>query len=124
MQVNYKTISAMEFDVLTGTYKQVDKQVEDTSGAFTDNAFFELLMGANDGQGQGDSGYTSNTDTAFDMSAPLKDSFSAEPLDDSANSSLYAFRFRQNDSLRTMEAGQNGAEQLKNNLFSDLLAAL
>lgn len=124
MQVNYKTISAMEFDVLTGTYKQVDKQVEDTSGAFTDNAFFELLMGANDGQGQGDSGYTSNADTAFDMSAPLKDSFSAEPLDDSANSNLYALRFRQNDSLRTMELGQNGAEQLKNNLFSDLLAAL
>ncbi len=124
MQVNYKTISSMEFDIFTGTYKQVDKQVEDTSGAFTDNAFFELLMGAQDGQGQDKGGYTTSADTAFDMNAPLQDSFSAEPLDNATNSNLYSLRFRQDEGLRTMEVGQNGAEQLKSNLFSDLLAAL
>ena len=51
MQVSYKTVSSLEFDVLTGSYKQVDKQVEDTSGGFADNAFYELLMGLNESDG-------------------------------------------------------------------------
>ena len=124
MQVNYKTVSSMEFDVFTGTYKQVDKEVEDSSGGFADNAFYDLLMGVNDGQDQGKSGYTASADTAFDMNAPLQDSFSAEPTDNALNSNFYSLRFRQDEGLRTIEAGQNSAEQLKSNLFSDLLAAL
>ena len=123
MQVNYKTISSMEFDIFTGTYKEVDKQVEDTSGAFTENAFYDVLMGIDEGKEQEKGGYSASVDTAFDMNAPLQDSFSAQPLENSLNSSL-SLRFRQDDGLRTMEAGQNSAQQIKNNLFSDLLAAL
>lgn len=123
MQVNYKTISSMEFDIFTGTYKEVDKQVEDTSGAFTENAFYDVLMGIDEGKEQEKGGYSASVDTAFDMNAPLQDSLSAQPLENSLNSSL-SLRFRQDDGLRTMEAGQNNAQQIKNNLFSDLLAAL
>lgn len=123
MQVNYKTISSMEFDIFTGTYKEVDKQVEDTSGAFTENAFYDVLMGIDEGKEQEKGGYSASVDTAFDMNAPLQDSFSAQPLENSLNSSL-SLRFRQDEGLRTMEAGQNSAQQIKNNLFSDLLAAL
>lgn len=46
MQVNYKTITTLEFDIFTGGYKKVEKQVEDTQNAFTDNAFAELLAGS------------------------------------------------------------------------------
>ena len=123
MQVNYKTISSMEFDIFTGTYKEVDKQVEDTSGAFTENAFYDVLMGIDEGKEQEKGGYSASVDTAFDMNAPLQDSLSAQPLENSLNSSL-SLRFRQDEGLRTMEAGQNSAQQIKNNLFSDLLAAL
>lgn len=123
MQVNYKTISSMEFDIFTGTYKEVDKQVEDTSGAFTENAFYDVLMGIDEGKEQEKGGYSASVDTAFDMNAPLQDSFSTQPLENSLNSSL-SLRFRQDEGLRTMEAGQNSAQQIKNNLFSDLLAAL
>ena len=42
MQVNYKTISSVEYDVLSGTYKKVDKEVEDNSGT----SFSQLLNGA------------------------------------------------------------------------------
>lgn len=123
MQVNYKTISSLEFDVLTGTYKKVDKEVEDTSGGFTDNAFFELLMGINEGQEQGKSDLTTNAQDIFDKNTPLVDK--SESISSEFTSNFYSLRFRQDEGLKAMEvSGQNNAEQLKNNLFSDLLSAL
>lgn len=130
MQVSYKTVSSLEFDVLTGSYKQVDKQVEDTSGGFADNAFYELLMGLNESDGKG--AYEMGDDSAFKMSEPLEAKSLSVSNDEQLsrlsladlNSNLYSLRFGQNESLKAMEAGKNNAEQIKNNLFSDLLAAL
>lgn len=121
MQVNYKTVSSLEYDVLTGTYKKVDKEVEDTSGGFTDNAFFELLMGSSGMDNQ--NAYSPNADSAFDMSSPLQETSNAELSSDSLTSNLYSLRFRQDEDLKIMD-GQKSAQQIKNNLMSDLLAAL
>ena len=132
MQVSYKTVSSLEFDVLTGSYKQVDKQVEDTSGGFADNAFYELLMGLNESDGS-KGAYEMGDDSAFKMSEPLEAKSLSVSNDEQLssrlsladlNSNLYSLRFGQNESLKAMEAGKNNAEQIKNNLFSDLLAAL
>lgn len=132
MQVSYKTVSSLEFDVLTGSYKQVDKQVEDTSGGFADNAFYELLMGLNESDGS-KSAYEMGDDSSFKMSEPLEAKSLSVSNDEQLssrlsladlNSNLYSLRFGQNESLKAMEAGKNNAEQIKNNLFSDLLAAL
>lgn len=132
MQVSYKTVSSLEFDVLTGSYKQVDKQVEDTSGGFADNAFYELLMGLNESDGS-KGAYEIGDDSAFKMSEPLEAKSLSVSNDEQLssrlsladlNSNLYSLRFGQNESLKAMEAGKNNAEQIKNNLFSDLLAAL
>lgn len=120
MQVNYKTISVLEFDVLTGTYKNVEKEVEDTSGSAIDNSFFELLTGANEGD-EGKNSYSPSSESAFDLNEPLQASSITEPVNDNLTSNFYALRFRQDESL---SRSQTQGEQLKSNLMSDLLATL
>lgn len=112
MQVNDKSVSSLEYDVLTGTYKKVDK--EDNSGGFIDNAFFELLMAL--GETDGKNAYNSD-DKA------LQEASNIEPSSDNLSTNLYSLRFKQDEDLRLVE-GQKSAQQIKNSLMSDLLAAL
>lgn len=111
MQVNDKSVSSLEYDVLTGTYKKVDK--EDNSGGFIDNAFFELLMASN-----GQNAYSSD-----DMSQTLQEASNVELSSDKLSANLYSLRFKQDEDLRLIE-GQKSAQQIKNSLMSDLLSAL
>lgn len=43
MQVNYRTISSYEYDSVSGVFKEVDKEVEDTSGS--NSSFMDMLGG-------------------------------------------------------------------------------
>lgn len=114
MQVNDKSVSSLEYDVLTGTYKKVDK--EDNSGGFIDNAFFELLMASNETEGQ-------NAYSSDDMSQTLQEASNVELSSDKLSANLYSLRFKQDEDLRLIE-GQKSAQQIKNSLMSDLLSAL
>ncbi len=135
MQVSYKSVTTLEFDILTGSYKQVEKQVEDTSGGFADNAFYELLMGLNGGDSSANA-YEMGDESAFKLneglgaaSAELKNSETliGSEAQNSLNESLYALRFREDegDLLRAKEAfSMPNGEQIKGDLMSELLSAL
>ena len=131
MQVSYKTVTSLEFDILTGSYKQVEKQVEDTSGGFADNAFYELLMGLN-GSDSSANAYEMGDESAFKLNEGLgakgEQVQNAELMgQDSLNESLYALRFREDegDLLRAKEAfSMPNGEQIKGDLMSELLSAL
>ena len=131
MQVSYKTVTSLEFDILTGSYKQVEKQVEDTSGGFADNAFYELLMGLNGGDSSANA-YEMGDESAFKLNEGLgakgEQVQNAELMgQDSLNESLYALRFREDegDLLRAKEAfSMPNGEQIKGDLMSELLSAL
>ena len=131
MQVSYKTVTSLEFDILTGSYKQVEKQVEDTSGGFADNAFYELLMGLNGGDSSANA-YEMGDESAFKLNEGLgakgEQVQNAELMgQDSLNESLYALRFREDESdlLRAKEAfSMPNGEQIKGDLMSELLSAL
>lgn len=142
MQVNYKTISTLEFDVLTNSYKTVDKQVEDSSG-FTDNAFYELLMGL-----EGGNAIEAGSDFDFSgslMSATSPQSAANSELGTSAvngmgeaslganldasgvnssldrfSSNLLSLKFSSNE----LFAVNNDAESIKSSLMSELLSAI
>ncbi len=109
MQVNYKTISSVEYDVLSGTYKKVNKEVEDNSGT----SFSQLLSGA------------SQEEQSYDeFSLRAKPTLSTQNLADDFTSSLYALRFRGNEAqlLKAQEAenSQGNSEKNLNNLFSSI----
>ncbi len=131
MQVSYKTVTSLEFDILTGSYKQVEKQVEDTSGGFADNAFYELLMGLNGGDSSANA-YEMGDESAFKLNEGLgakgEQVQNAELMgQDSLNESLYALRFREDegDLLRAKEAfSMPNGEQIKGDLMSELLSTL
>ena len=82
MQVNYKTISSLEFDVLSGSYKKVEKQVEDTSSS----SFSSLLEASSSTDNSSDpyslsgKNYASEPDIMASLSfggdSPSKNSFS------------------------------------------------
>lgn len=114
VQVNDKSVSSLEYDVLTGTYKKVDK--EDNSDGFIDNAFFELLMASTETDRQ-------NAYSSDDMSQTLQEASSIELSSDKLSANLYSLRFKQDEDLRLIE-GQKSAQQIKNSLMSDLLSAL
>lgn len=111
MQVNDKSVSSLEYDVLTETNKKAGK--EDNSGGFIDNAFFELLMAS-----KGQNAYSSD-----DMSQTLQEASNVELSSDTLSANLYSLRFKQDENLRLIE-GQKSAQQIKNSLMSDLLSAL
>ena len=131
MQVSYKTVTSLEFDILTGSYKQVEKQIEDTSGGFADNAFYELLMGLNGGDSSANT-YEMGDESAFKLNEGLgakgEQVQNAELMgQDSLNESLYALRFREDegDLLRAKEAfSMPNGEQIKGDLMSELLSTL
>lgn len=114
VQVNDKSVSSLEYDVLTGTYKKVDK--EDNSDGFIDNAFFELLMASTETDRQ-------NAYSSDDMSQTLQEASSIELSSDKLSANLYSLRFKQDEDLMLIE-GQKSAQQIKNSLMSDLLSAL
>lgn len=111
MQVNYKTISSVEYDVLSGTYKKVDKEVEDTSSS---TSFSNLLS----------SGASEEQESYNEFSLRAKPTLSAQNFADDFTSNLYALRFRENESqiLEAQEAEntQNSVDKNLNNLFSTI----
>ena len=124
MQINYKTISSLEFDVLSGTYKNVEQQVED------ENSFSSLL----DTAAQADAG-----DDPFSLKASTQASGGADTLLQGASSSqtsdfssdfqtsLYAYRFKQNEEnlLQAKEQSLNASNEKNNqNLMNDLLSSI
>lgn len=123
MQVNYKTISSLEFDVLSGTYKKVEKQVED------DSAFSSLLDTASGGGDEPFSLKASGAEASTEASAnDLLKGFSSAKSDFSSDfqTSLYNYRFRQNEEslLQAKEQGSSANEKNNANLMNDLLSAL
>ncbi|NDJ27239.1 hypothetical protein DMB95_09180 [Campylobacter sp. MIT 12-8780] len=113
MQVNYKTISSMEFDVLSGTYKKVDKQVEDESASL-----FSQLINNDAEQEQNDLSKLSTDISGFNTSD--------QSFNDSFNTALQSFRFRQseNEFLKTQSPVNQTQDEQKQNLTADLLSML
>ena len=99
MQVNYKTISSLEFDVLSGSYKKVEKQVEDGSSSFS-----SLLEASSSTDNSSDpyslsgKNYASEPDSMASLSfggdSPSKNSFSND-----FSTSLQAYKFRQDEQI-------------------------
>lgn len=125
MQVSYKTISSYEYDAISGQYKQVDKQVEDYSST-SDSDFMDILSKLEENSG------ISSTEENFTKQYP-KFKFNSSQY--AQMSSMYAYRFRQNEgelSLKAQSASvhndllnQNANGQNKDSsLLGDLLNAI
>ncbi|HEA8088208.1 TPA: hypothetical protein RXM96_000905 [Campylobacter coli] len=125
MQVNYRTISSYEYDAISGQYKQVDKQVEDYSST-SDSDFIDILSKLEENSG------TSSTEENLQNNTQNSNSNSSQYAQ---MSSMYAYRFRQNEgelSLKAQSASvhndllnQNANGQNKDSsLLSDLLNAI
>ncbi|EAI3898757.1 hypothetical protein YN70_007465 [Campylobacter coli] len=125
MQVNYRTISSYEYDAISGQYKQVDKQVEDYSST-SDSDFMDILSKLEENSG------TSSTEENLQNNTQSSNSNSSQYAQ---MSSMYAYRFRQNEgelSLKAQSASvhndllnQNANGQNKDSsLLGDLLNAI
>ncbi|EAK1019613.1 hypothetical protein A7F84_08670 [Campylobacter coli] len=125
MQVSYKTISSYEYDAISGQYKQVDKQVEDYSSTF-DSDFMDILSKLEENSG------ISSTEENLQNNTQSSNSNSSQYAQ---MSSMYAYRFRQNEgelSLKAQSASvhndllnQNANGQNKDSsLLGDLLNAI
>lgn len=125
MQVNYRTISSYEYDAISGQYKQVDKQVEDYSST-SDSDFMDILskLEENSGASSAEENLQNNTQSSNSNSSQY-----------AQMSSMYAYRFRQNEgelSLKAQSASvhndllnQNANGQNKDSsLLGDLLNAI
>ncbi len=125
MQVNYRTISSYEYDAISGQYKQVDKQVEDYSST-SDSDFIDILskLEENSGAPSAEGNLQNNTQSSNSNSSQY-----------AQMSSMYAYRFRQNEgelSLKAQSASvhndllnQNANGQNKDSsLLGDLLNAI
>ncbi|CDG56270.1 hypothetical protein KXM97_000653 [Campylobacter coli] len=125
MQVNYRTISSYEYDAISGQYKQVDKQVEDYSST-SDSDFIDILskLEENSGTSSAEGNLQNNTQSSNSNSSQY-----------AQMSSMYAYRFRQNEgelSLKAQSASvhndllnQNANGQNKDSsLLGDLLNAI
>ncbi|HEA8245026.1 TPA: hypothetical protein SG435_000014 [Campylobacter coli] len=125
MQVNYRTISSYEYDAIGGQYKQVDKQVEDYSST-SDSDFIDILskLEENSGTSSAEENLQNNTQSSNSNSSQY-----------AQMSSMYAYRFRQNEgelSLKAQSASvhndllnQNANGQNKDSsLLGDLLNAI
>ncbi|ECL9187144.1 hypothetical protein [Campylobacter coli] len=125
MQVSYKTISSYEYDAISGQYKQVDKQVEDYSST-SDSDFMDILSKLEENSG------ISSTEENLQNNTQSSNSNSSQYAQ---LSSMYAYRFRQNEgelSLKAQSASvhndllnQNANGQNKDSsLLGDLLNAI
>ncbi|HEF2146587.1 TPA: hypothetical protein R8X55_000535 [Campylobacter coli] len=125
MQVNYRTISSYEYDAISGQYKQVDKQVEDYSST-SDSDFMDILSKLEENSG------TSSVEENLQNNTQSSNSNSSQYAQ---MSSMYTYRFRQNEgelSLKAQSASvhndllnQNANGQNKDSsLLSDLLNAI
>ncbi|ECL6415464.1 hypothetical protein FVK83_05535 [Campylobacter coli] len=94
MQVNYRTISSYEYDAISGQYKQVDKQVEDYSST-SDSDFIDILskLEENSGTSSAEENLQNNTQSSNSNSSQY-----------AQMSSMYAYRFRQNESELSLKA--------------------
>ncbi|HIC9311946.1 TPA: hypothetical protein ACW5NQ_001884 [Campylobacter coli] len=125
MQVSYKTISSYEYDAISGQYKQVNKQVEDYSST-SDSDFMDILSKLEENSG------ISSTEENLQNNTQSSNSNSSQYAQ---MSSMYAYRFRQNEgelSLKAQSASvhndllnQNANGQNKDSsLLGDLLNAI
>ncbi|EAJ1961429.1 hypothetical protein ACJCOY_001035 [Campylobacter coli] len=125
MQVSYKTISSYEYDAISGQYKQVDKQVEDYSST-SDSDFMDILSKLEENSG------ISSTEENLQNNTQSSNSNSSQYAQ---MSSMYAYRFGQNEgelSLKAQSASvhndllnQNANGQNKDSsLLGDLLNAI
>ncbi|EOI7859456.1 hypothetical protein ACMWOJ_001014 [Campylobacter coli] len=125
MQVNYRTISSYEYDAISGQYKQVDKQVEDYSST-SDSDFIDILSKLEE-----NSSTSSTEENLHNNTQSSNSNFSQY----AQMSSMYAYRFRQNEgelSLKTQSVSvhndllnQNANGQNKDSsLLGDLLNAI
>ncbi|EOZ2161206.1 hypothetical protein ACQQJ8_001691 [Campylobacter coli] len=125
MQVSYKTISSYEYDAISGQYKQVDKQVEDYSST-SDSDFIDILSKLEENSS------TSGAEENLQNNTQGSNSNSSQYAQ---MSSMYAYRFRQNEgelSLKAQSASvhndllnQNTNGQNKDSsLLGDLLNAI
>ncbi|HEF9812322.1 TPA: hypothetical protein SB159_001128 [Campylobacter coli] len=125
MQVNYRTISSYEYDAISGQYKQVDKQVEDYSST-SDSDFIDILSKLEENSS------TSSTEENLQNNTQSSNSNFSQYAQ---MSSMYAYRFRQNEgelSLKTQSVSvhndllnQNANGQNKDSsLLGDLLNAI
>ncbi|EAH6859970.1 hypothetical protein K7E43_001566 [Campylobacter coli] len=125
MQVSYKTISSYEYDAISGQYKQVDKQVEDYSST-SNSDFMDILSKLEENSGISSTEENSQNNTQ---------SSSSNSSQYAQMSSMYAYRFRQNEgelSLKAQSASvhndllnQNANGQNKDSsLLGDLLNAI
>lgn len=108
MQVNYKTISSYEYDSVSGVFKKVDKEVEDTSGS----SFMDMLGGVE--QEESD---------AVEQSSSSNSSANSANQSSYANmSNIYAYRFRQNTDELSLKAEQqtNQKDAMLNNLLNTI----
>ncbi|EJV8910796.1 hypothetical protein N7682_001249 [Campylobacter coli] len=125
MQVSYKTVSSYEYDAISGQYKQVDKQVEDYSST-SDSDFMDILSKLEENSG------TSSTEENLQNNTQSSNSNSSQYAQ---MSSMYAYRFRQNEGELSFKAqsasvhndllNQNANGQNKDSsLLGDLLNAI
>ncbi|HIF9959406.1 TPA: hypothetical protein ACX8FT_000469 [Campylobacter coli] len=94
MQVNYRTISSYEYDAISGQYKQVDKQVEDYSST-SDSDFIDILskLEENSSTSSAEENLQNNTQSSNSNSSQY-----------AQMSSMYAYRFRQNEGELSLKA--------------------
>lgn len=97
MQVNYKTISSLEFDVLSGTYKNVEKQVEDSSGSFSGLLELGSSNNTDDPSSLSGKNYVSEPSSSMASIGFGGSNSSQVSFSNDFSTSLQAYKFRQDE---------------------------
>ncbi|WP_297194241.1 hypothetical protein [uncultured Campylobacter sp.] len=97
MQVNYKTISSLEFDVLSGTYKNVEKQVEDSSGSFSGLLELGSSNNTDDPSSLSGKNYVSELSSSMASLGFGGSNSSQVSFSNDFSTSLQAYKFRQDE---------------------------
>lgn len=114
MQTNFKIISSYEYDVSSGVYKQVNKEVEDFSSS-DQQSFMDMLSNESDQKQQ------TSLETQNEIPPEKNSTISSYAL----NSNLYSYRFRQNESLQMQSQSSNQNEQnTQNKVLNELLGMI
>ncbi|MBK1964341.1 hypothetical protein JG677_02745 [Campylobacter sp. TTU-622] len=116
MQTNFKIISSYEYDISSGVYKQVNKEVEDFSSS-EQQSFMDMLSNESSQNQQ-------NQQTSLETQNKIQENDSTMSSY-ALNSNLYSYRFRQNEESQIQSQSINQNEQnTQNKVLNELLGMI
>ncbi|TEY00499.1 hypothetical protein [Campylobacter sp. US33a] len=111
MQVTYKTISSYEYDVQSGIFKKVDKEVEDASGS--KQSFMDMVLANQENENDVfKESFVSSNQNSFNTDSAY-----------ASKANLYAYKFKQDQGIQSEEVGTQTSSK-HSSMLNDILNAL